>query len=84
MTLTLDELLKAILGQAGLLVALLFILWAGWKGYWVFGRYYEDQRLRIDKLERRLDRAVGAAESGTGLATRAIRQAEGLPSESAE
>jgi hypothetical protein len=73
---TVQEVLDAILGQLGVLVLLLVILWAGWKGYWVFGWYARELRDRNEKLERRLDRAVGAAESGTGLATRATRLAE--------
>lgn len=74
---TIQTIFDAILGQAGVIVLLLVILWSGWKGMWVFGRYYEEQRTRIDSLERRLDRAVGAAETGTGLANQAMRQAEG-------
>lgn len=74
---TVQQIFDAILGQAGVIVLLLVILWSGWRGYWVFGRYYEEQRVRIERLEQRLDRALGAAESGTGLASRAVRQAEG-------
>jgi hypothetical protein len=78
---TTTDVFDAILGQAGVVVLLLVILWSGWRGYWVFGRYYDAQARQIERLEARLDRAVGAAESGTGLANRAIRQAEGRADE---
>lgn len=85
---TIQAISDAILGQAGLLFMLLFILWAGWKRYWVFGSYYtemqtelrdrlvDERKLRKD-VELRLDRALGAAETGTGIANRALQQAEG-------
>lgn len=73
---TVETILDAILGQAGVVVLLLVILWSGWRGMWVFGWYAHELRERNERLEERLDRAVGAAESGTGLASRAIRQAE--------
>ena len=78
---TVQQIFDAILGQAGVITLLLVVLWSGWRGYWVFGRYYDELRDRNEKLEARLDRAVGAAESGTGLANRAIRQAEGQATE---
>jgi hypothetical protein len=67
--------------DGGTLVVLFLIIVGGWKQYWHFGWYADEQRKRITKLEGQLDRAVGAAESGTGLATRAIRQAEGRQGE---
>lgn len=63
--------------DGGTLVVLMLIIVGGWKQYWVFGWYADEQRARISKLEAQIERAVGAAESGTGLASRAIRQAEG-------
>ena len=82
---TIQTVFDAILGQAGVIVLLLVILWSGWKRYWVFGSYYvemqQELRAQIAKTEHRLDRALGAAESGTGLASRAIRQAEGRADE---
>lgn len=80
---TVQSVVDAILGQAGVIVLLLVILWSGWRGMWVFGWYATELRERNDRLEARLDRAVGAAESGTGLASRAIRQAEGNAGERA-
>lgn len=81
---TAQQILDAILGQAGVITLLLVILWSGWRGMWVFGWYARELRDRNEKLEARLDRALGAAESGTGLATRAIRQAEGHRDERVE
>lgn len=61
----------------GGMVALLFlILVGGWKRYWIFGWYAEEQRKRIDVLEARLERATRAAESGASAADRATRLAE--------
>ena len=68
--------LDAILGQAGVVILLLVILWSGWRGYWVFGRYYEEQSKRIERLEQRLDRAVGTGERLAGTAERATRLVE--------
>jgi hypothetical protein len=78
---TIQTVFDAILGQAGVIVLLLVILWSGWRGMWVFGWYAAELRHRNERLEDRLDRALGAAESGTGLANRAIRQAEGRADE---
>lgn len=78
---TVQQIFDAILGQAGVIVILLIVLWSGWRRMWVFGWYARELSDRNDRLEARLDRAVGAAESGTGLANRAIRQAEGTHSE---
>ena len=78
---TVQQAFEEILGQAGVIALLLIIVWSGWRGYWVFGWYVVEQRRRIEQLEHRLDRALGIAESGTGLAHRAIRQAEGLHGE---
>ena len=73
---TVQEIFDAILGQAGVLVLLLVILWSGWRGYWVFGRYYEDVVRRNERLERKMDRILGAAETGTDIAQGALAQAE--------
>lgn len=65
---TLQQVYEAILGQLGVLVLLLFIIYAGFKRWWVFGwysKYLEDQNKR---LEERLDRAIGQSEHATGLA----------------
>ncbi len=70
------QIVDAILGQLGVLVLLLLILWSGYKGMWVWGAYATELRARIDKLEARLDRAERVAERGTGLAQRAAQIAE--------
>lgn len=73
---SIDRVLELLFGQVGLLFALIFILWAGFRGYWVWGTYAAELRDRIEKLEARLDRAGKVAESGTGLASRATRLVE--------
>lgn len=65
---TLESIKDAILGNLGAVFLLVFILWAGWKKYWVFGWYAKELLDRNDKMEKRLDRSVGAAESATKLA----------------
>lgn len=90
---TIQQIFDAILGQAGVIVLLLIILWSGWKRYWVFGSYYTEMReqlreqLRDERKEarERYERAIRVAESGTGLASQAmaIRQIEGKADERA-
>jgi Flp pilus assembly protein TadB len=78
---TLERALELLLGNLGVLVLLLVILFGGFRGWWTWGWYARELRERNERLEARLDRAVGAAESGTGLASRAVRQVEGLQGE---
>lgn len=47
---------------------LLFILFAGAKGWWVFGNTYDAMCRRADKYEDLALRALGAAEGGTEVA----------------
>lgn len=67
--------------DGGTLAVLLLIIVGGMRGWYVWKWYADEQRTRISRLEGQLDRAVGAAESGTGLAHRAVRQAEGRQGE---
>lgn len=76
-----EDIVKNLLGQAGLLFALIFILWAGYKRYWVFGWYAEELKARNLKLENRQDRIAGIAADGTALAQRATRLVERQQSE---
>lgn len=73
---TVERALELILGNLGVLILLLFILIGGFRGWWVYGRYYEEQSRRIERLEARLDRAARVIESGTATADRATRLAE--------
>lgn len=73
---TLQQILDGLLGQIGLLFALLLILWAGMRGIWVWGWYARELHARIERLERQLDRATVVAERGTVAADRATRLAE--------
>lgn len=84
---TIQDISDAILGQAGVLVLLLIILWSGLKRYWVFGSYYVEMQKElkeqlkkeednVKKAEIRLDRALGIAVKGTVLADQAVRQVE--------
>jgi hypothetical protein len=73
---TIQQILEGILGQAGVVFLLLVVLWAGQRGYWVFGWYVKELHDRIERLEHQLDRATGVAERGTVAADRATRLAE--------
>jgi hypothetical protein len=73
---TIERALELILGNLGVLFLLLFIIVGGFRGWWVYGRFYDEQTRRIERLEDRLERATRAAESGTTAAIRATRLAE--------
>jgi hypothetical protein len=67
MTITFDDIVKLLTGQYGVLVLLVLIFYAGYKKYWVFGWYAKELADRNEKVEGRLDRAVGIADQVTGL-----------------
>lgn len=84
---TFERALELILGNLGVLIVLLFILIGGFRGWWVYGHHYDalkaermeerkEHRETVKDLERRLDRAVGAAERGTATTERATRLVE--------
>lgn len=73
---TLERVSDLILGNLGVLVLLLFILYGGSRGWWVFGWYAKELRDRNTILENRLDRALGTGERLAGSADRATRLAE--------
>ena len=73
---TIERGLELVLGNLGVLVVLLFILVGGFRGWWVYGRHYNEQQQRIERLEARLERATRVAETGTAAADRATRVAE--------
>lgn len=73
---TIQQILESLLGQLGLLFALIFIIYGGFRGWWVWGWYAKELRDRIAHLEATLDRAARAAETGTASAERATRLAE--------
>ena len=73
---TFERALELILGNLGVLILLMVILVGGFRGWWVYGRFYNEQSRRIDLLEERIERATRVAESGTAAADRATRVAE--------
>jgi hypothetical protein len=73
---TVERGLELILGNLGVLILLLVILFGGFKGWWVFGWYARELRNRNERLENRLDQTSRVAERGTGLAHRAADLAE--------
>lgn len=73
---TLQDVYEAILGQLGVLVLLLVILYGGYKRWWIFGWYakiLEDQNKR---LEDKIDRALKQSERVTSVAENTVRAIE--------
>lgn len=69
MTLTVGQIIEFLMGPFGTLFLVLFVLWAGYKGYWVFGWYAKEQNKRIERLENRVDNVSREAGKITSLAT---------------
>ena len=63
-----SEILRQILGPGGALVLALFILFGGWKGWWVYGREY-----RI--MEKDRNEWKDAALKGSLITQRAVEVA---------
>lgn len=59
------EQLLALLDKGGTIALLVFVLIAGWRGWWVFGREYNDKVKECDSWRR-------LALQGTDLAHRAV------------
>ena len=72
MDITVKDILDAILGNLGTLVVLIFILYGGYKKWWVWGWYAQELKIRNDRLENRIDAFTGTTNSVTSLAERAI------------
>lgn len=68
MTLTTDAVIAFLLGPAGVTFLTFFIIWAGYKKLWVFGWYAQELKTRNERLENRLDKVSGAAQSATTIA----------------
>lgn len=65
---TIQQIIDGILGQVGVLFLLLFILYAGYKRWWVFGWYAKEIAQRNERLENRMDRVLGTSQTATDLA----------------
>lgn len=76
MQIDLSFLLGQFLGPIGTLVLCLFILYTGYKGYWVFGWYAAELRKRNERLENRLDRLSGESKSVVSVAEKLATAAE--------
>jgi hypothetical protein len=62
-----EELLQQLIGPGGLLVFLLFTIFAGWKGWWRFGRDYDACVKEKDEWKATAMRLLGATEKLTDL-----------------
>ena len=60
-----NEVINLLLGPLGLTVALLVVLFAGYKGWWVWGKDYA-------RMEKEKDEWKEAALRGTRVAERAV------------
>ncbi len=68
--------LFAYVKDGGTIAVLLLVIVGGFRRWYVWGWYAEEQSRRIEQLEQRLERATRVAESGTAAADRATRVAE--------
>lgn len=73
---SLQELVEGILGNLGVLFLLLFILFAGYKRWWVFGWYAKELANRNERLENRLDKSLNASDVATRTADKLVKQIE--------
>lgn len=73
---TFQQVIDGILGNLGVLVLLLVILYGGYKRWWVFGWYATELKARNERLENRIDKISGAAKSVTTLAETVTSVAE--------
>jgi hypothetical protein len=60
-----DDVLNLLLGPTGTLVLALFILFSGWKRWWVFGWHYKEQVAEKNEWKK-------AALRGTQLAEKVV------------
>lgn len=72
MTFSLEGVVEAILGNLGVLVTLLVIIYGGYKKWWVFGWYAKELSARNERLEQRVERISGLAGDATSLTTRVV------------
>lgn len=75
-TISPESFLEFLLGPFGTLVLSLFILYAGYKGWWVFGWYATELRKRNERLENRIDNISGTAKSIASVAEKSVAKAE--------
>lgn len=64
-----SEFYDALISQGGVIALCLFILWAGHRRHWVWGRDYEDMRSERDNWRTLALEAIGVAHAGADAAT---------------
>ena len=67
-----QQFVELILGPGGLLVALIFALIGGFRGWWVFGRVFRDMQEERDEWRRLALQSTNLAEKSAELGSRLI------------
>jgi hypothetical protein len=62
-----EDILQQLLGPQALVVFVLLILFAGWKGWWRFGRDYDALMAEKNEWKEAALRSIGAAEKSLDL-----------------
>lgn len=76
MSISLDQIISFLMGPFGTLFLALFIIYTGYKKYWVFGWYAEELRKHNIRLENKLDDVTHENRAVTSVAEKAVSVAE--------
>lgn len=69
-----EEILQHLLGPQALVVFILVILFAGWRGWWRWGRDYDRLEADRDEWKRAALKAISGAESAASIAENLVQQ----------
>lgn len=67
-----DHLVEQLLGPAGLLVFLLFVLFAGWRRWWVYGSALDEMTKDRDEWKRLALRGTRVVEKTLDVAEKEV------------
>lgn len=84
MTISLDTIFDQMLGPLGALVIALFIIYAGYRGWWVWGWYAKELKEENTRLQKQLTLVLGQAKHSTHLAEKNLDLVEQTVTKNAE